>query len=392
MPECSEKISEDNEVQELKEKLQNDIETLRDQERGYIRAGYPRFMRLFGRDSLIVSWQLMDIKPEIARSTLEILSEFQGEKFNDANEEEPGKILHETDSKLFHHPKYEQMKFPNFGSIDSTPLFLIVFDLYFNKTNDHDFLNAHLKNIEAAVKWLEQRFQNDQTGFLRYQRKKEQGQLFHQGWKDGFLNHLKIKPPVAIVEAQGYDYLALHQAAKLLNEEKYSHLAEELKKHFNEKFWMADEKYFALALDGEDQQRKAITSNPGHLLFTDIIEKDKIEPVVKRLFEPDMWTEYGTRTHSTKEPDFDAGSYHLGSVWPHDNWIIAQGLKKCGYQDEYQKVKEAILAAHKEFGFIPELYAVTPEGKLEQIEKACKIQAWASGAALQFLTEKKYAR
>jgi len=389
MPEFSEKISEDNKVQELKEKLQNDIATLRDPEHGYIRAGYPRFMRLFGRDSLIVSNQLMETDPNICRSTLEILSEFQGKKFDAVSEEEPGKIVHETDPGKNHHPEYEWIPFPYYGSVDSTPWFLITFAKYLEKTDDQEFLNQHKENIEAAAQWLETKTKSDPSGFLRYQRKQEKGQLFHQGWKDSSSDSLGIEPPVAIVEAQGYSYLALKEAAKLLNNKKYNQLADEFKKRFNEKFWMEDEKYFALALDGENQQKKTITSNPGHLLFTGILEKDKEDLVVKRLFEPDMWTTYGLRTHSLNETNFDAKSYHLGSVWPHDNWIIAQGLKKLRYNNEYQKIKEAILKAQKEFGYIPELYAVTPEGKLEEIEKACKLQAWASGAAIQFLTQTK---
>jgi len=385
MPEFSGKISEDNGTQELKEKLQKDIETLRDPERGYIKAGYPRFMRLFGRDSLIVSNQLMEADQNICRSTLEILSEYQGKKFDEVSEEEPGKILHETDPGKSHHPKYEWMPFPYYGSVDSTPWFLITSAKYIEKTDDQEFLNKHQQNIQAAAQWLETKINSDPTGFLRYQRKQEKGQLFHQGWKDSFSDHLKIQPPVAIVEAQGYTYLALKEAAKLLNNEKYNGQAEELKKRFNEKFWMEDEKYFALALDGENQPKKTIASNPGHLLFTEILEKDKADSVVEKLFSPELWTKYGIRTHSVNEPDFDPESYHLGSVWPHDNWIIAQGLKKLDFNNEYQKIKKAILKAFKEFDFIPELYAVTPQGKLKEIIKACKLQAWASGAALEFL-------
>lgn len=385
MPEFPGKNPRDNEAQELKEKLQNDIEILRDQKHGYIRAGYPRFMRLFGRDSLIVSNQLLEIDPSICRSTLEILSEFQGKKFDEVSEEEPGKILHETDPGKSHHPQYEWIPFPYYGSIDSTPWFLIIFGKYFQKTGDQEFLNQYRQNIQAATDWMETKINSDPSGFLRYQRKREKGQLFHQGWKDGFFDHLKIQPPVAIVEAQGYSYLALKEAANLLNNKKYNQLAEELKKRFNEKLWMESKKYFSLALDGKSQKKETITSNPGHLLFTGILGEDKSDLVVKRLFESDMWTPYGIRTQSAKEPDFNYKSKVLGSIWPHDNWIIAQGLKRLSYNNEYQKIKEAILKAHKEFGFIPELYAVTPNDKLEEIEGACKPQAWASGAALEFL-------
>lgn len=373
-----------------KEKLENDIEILLDKEQGYLRAGYPRFMRLFGRDSLIASNQLLEISPNICRSTLEILSEYQGRKFDAISEEEPGKIIHETDPGKNHHPKYDWIPFPYYGSVDSTPWFLIIFGKYIEKTNDQEFLNQRRQNIQAAVDWLETKIKSDSNSFLRYQRKQERGQLFHQGWKDSFSDHLKIEPPVAIVEAQGYSYLALKEAAKLLDNEKYNQLADGLKKHFNEKFWMSEERYSALALDGQNNQNRAITSNPGHLLFTGILEKDKADSVVKKLFSPELWTPYGIRTHGINESDFDPESYHLGSVWPHDNWIIAQGLKKYGYQNEYQKVKEGILTANKELGYIPELYAVDREGKLKEIPKACTVQAWASGTALQFLTENNY--
>ena len=385
MPEFLQKNSGFNKEQKLKEKLEKDLEILFDREHGYLKAGYPRFMRLFGRDSLIVSNQLLEIDPSICRSTLEILSEFQGKKFDAVSEEEPGKIVHETDPGKSHHPQYEWIPFPYYGSIDSTPWFLITFGKYLEKNANPEFLNQYRQNIQAAADWMETKINSDPSGFLRYQRKQKNGQLFHQGWKDSFFDHLKIQPPVAMVEVQGYGYLALKEAANLLNNEKYNQQATELKKRFNERFWMEDKKYFALALDGENQQKETITSNPGHLLFTGILEKDKVGLVVKRLFEPDMWTPYGIRTQSTKELDFDYRGYHLGPIWPHDNWIIAQGLKQLGYQGEYQKVKDAVLAACQEFGLMPELYAVTPEGKLEEIEKACKFQAWASGAVLEFL-------
>ncbi|MBU1159593.1 hypothetical protein KKD04_00225 [Patescibacteria group bacterium] len=371
----------------MKEKIKNDLAKLFNKKYGYLNAGFPRFMRLFGRDSLIVSNQLLEIDPSICRSTLEILSEFQGKKFDEVSEEEPGKIIHETDPGKDRHPKYEWIPFPYYGSVDSTPWFLITFAKYIEKNNDREFLNKHRQNIQAAAQWLETRIKNGPIGFLRYQGKQKKGHLFHQGWKDSFSDHLGIEPPVAIVEAQGYSYLALKETAKLLNNEKYNKPADALKKRFNEKFWMEDKKYFALALDGKNQQKKAITSNPGHLLFTGILEKDKTDLTVERLFKPDMWTTYGIRTHSVNEPDFDPESYHLGSVWPHDNWIIAQGLKKCGYPDQYQKVKEAILKSNKELGHIPELYAVTRSGQLKEISIACTIQAWALGAVLQFISE-----
>ena len=285
--------------------------------------------------------------------------------------------------------------FPYYGSVDSTSLFLILFSFYFKKTKDEKFLKKHWENILLALNWSFHFGDGDNDCFLEYKRKRKSG-LFHQGWKDGFKDHLRITPPVAIVEVQGYQYLALIEIAelsKILGDEILARSllkrAEKLKKKFNKKFWMKDKGYFALGLDGKKRQRKAITSSPGHLLFTGICDKEKEKIIVKRLFEKDLWTPYGIRTHSSLEPDFDPRSYHLGSVWPHDNWIIAQGLKKLGHKREYLKIKSALLGAYKELGFIPEFYGVSQDKKIiiKGLEaEPCPLQAWSMGALLNFLS------
>ena len=379
---------------EIKRRLIAEIEKLKDK-KGFVMAGLPRFGRLFGRDSLIVSWQLLDFDSKICRNTLEILSKLQGKKMDRFHEEEPGKIIHETDAML--HPENPRSPFPYYGSVDSTPLYLILFAFYFQKTGDKKFIKKYWKNILAAIDWMKNYGDLDRDGFLEYQRKTPEGR-FHQGWKDWKEDPLGIIPPVAIVEVQGYKYLALKEMTKiaeLFNKSKLAgdleKKAEKLKKDFNQKFWMPDKKYFALALDGKKRQRKAITSNPGHLLFTEIIEEDKIDLVVKRLFKKDIWTPFGIRTHSAKEPDFEPiifpECYHFGSIWPHDNWIIAQGFKKLGYKREYQKIKKALLRAYQKLGNIPELFGVVND-KIAEIPRACHLQAWASGALLNFLTSK----
>ena len=383
---------------EIKKQLLKEIKTLKDR-KGFLRAGLPNYNRLFGRDALISAWQLLDWNQGIAKATLEILSQYQGKIINDEREEEPGKIIHMTKNSL---------PFPYYGSVDVTPLYLILFSLYFKKTRDRRFLESRWENILMALNWMIEYGDKDKDYFLEYQRKNPKG-LFHQGWKDSFEDHLKIKPPVALVEVQGYQYLALKEIADLAQIKKDFDLAEKLreraeilKKEFNKKFWMESldisstlsflkpsyEKYFALALDGEKKQKRKITSNPGHLLFTGIIEDDKVDFVVKRLFQDDLWTPFGIRTHSTKEPDFNAKSYHLGSVWPHDNWILAQGLKKLGYQKEYQKIKKAIILAAKKIGYLPEYYGVLGEKIILGLEKTpCYPQAWASAALFNFLSE-----
>jgi len=369
-------------------KLLKEIGSLRDK-KGFIRAGRPRFNRLFGRDSLIVSWQLLDFDSEIAKETLKILAEFQGKKINYKREEEPGKILHETQLNLRQHSD-NYLPFPYYGSIDSTPLFLILFSFYFKKTKDNKFLKKYWSNILAAINWVINYGDKDGDGFLEYQRKNPRG-LFHQGWKDSFKNHLNIQLPVAIVEAQGYQYFAFKKIAKLSRilgdnklEKALMSRAESLKKNFNEKFWIEEEKYFALALNRKKAQKKTITSNPGHLLFTGIVNKDKVDSFIKRIFKKDIWTPYGIRTHSQGDPDFNPISYHLGSIWPHDNWIIAQGLKKLGFKEEYLKIKKALLRAYQKLGKIPELYSVI-DNKIVEIPGACYPQAWATGALINFL-------
>lgn len=376
-------------IQKIRENLIKEINALKDK-RGFIRAGLPRLDRLFGRDSLIVSWQLLDFEPEICRKTLEILSKLQGKKIDRFHEEEPGKIIHETDTKP--HPEKPKLPFPYYGSVDSTPLYLILFGFYFKKTKDTKFLKRYWRNILKAINWIEKYGDLNGDGFLDYEKKNSFGN-FHHGWKDDYGNHLKIKPPVAIIEVQGYKYLALEEMARfakifgdIVFAKKLEMKAENLKENFNKKFWMKDKKFFALALDGKKRQKKAITSNPGQLLFTGIVDKEKICFIVKRLFKNDMWTRYGIRTHAESEPDFDPRSYHLGSIWPHDNWIIAQGLKKLGYQKEYFKIKTAILAAYKEIGFIPEFYGVINNRITLKMKKTvCHPQAWATGALLNFI-------
>lgn len=239
----------------IKIKTLSEIKQLKDK-KGFLKGGLPRFNRLFGRDSLISAWQLLDFNPGICKATLEILCQWQGKVISEGREEEPGKIIHETDlGKKWHPEKY--FPFPYYGSVDSTPLFLIIFSFYYKKTNDIKFLDSHWKNILMALNWLEEYGDKDKDLFLEYQKKNPKG-LFHQGWKDGFEDHLKIEPPVAIVEVQGYQYLSLKETAQLAEIKKDWDLfdkledrAWELKKKFNQDFWMEDKKFFALGLDGK---------------------------------------------------------------------------------------------------------------------------------------------
>ncbi|MFQ5820717.1 MAG: amylo-alpha-1,6-glucosidase, partial [Candidatus Heimdallarchaeota archaeon] len=220
--------------------------------------------------------------------------------------------------------------------------------------------------------------------------------------RDSSEDSLKINPPVAIVEAQGYVYAAYYSIISIMeeisknkdkNSEDIRKRAIELKKKFNKDYWMDREKYLALALDGTKEQRKVVTSNPGHMLFPGIVDEDKQDFVVNRLFQPDMWTPYGIRTHSTKAPDFDPYSYHFGSIWPQDNWIIYKGLQKFGYSTQVEKIKQALLRVYKELHKIPEYYIVIdnkiidpsiPTKSMSYV-RANPLQAWASAALLEIL-------
>jgi glycogen debranching enzyme len=381
---------------DIKQRLLEDIEKLRSP-MGYLNAGYPRYNTLFGRDSLISAWQMLKIDPTIARATLKTLARYQGKTVNPKAEEEPGKILHEFRFDPKSRAELPHWDFPYYGSVDSTPLFIIVAGEYFRKTRDKTLLLRIWDNLLAAFRWIRDYGDKDGDGYVEYQRMNPYG-LFHQGWKDGVEDHLKIKPPVAIVEVQGYIYAA-YQNLIFLDRELCKNIvskevlarSEVLKKKFNEDFWMEKENYFALALDGEKRQRGVVTSNPGHLLFTGIVAQDKIEPLVSRLFQSDLWTPYGIRNHSAKDSDFDPYSYLRGSVWPHDNWIIYKGLQNLGFNLHADQIKKALLRAFRELGKIPELYGVVGDRivDLSQMEGvlANPLQAWSSAGLLEMIWE-----
>ncbi|NIR17006.1 MAG: hypothetical protein GWN86_25050 [Desulfobacterales bacterium] len=365
--------------------------------RGYLKAGYPRYNHLFGRDSLISAWQMLTIDPQIAKHTLQILAQYQGKKINPTAEEQPGKILHEHRFSTRKQAELPHWDFPYYGSVDSTPLFLIVAAKYLQETKDRTFLLKLWNNIIAAHHWITHYGDPDQDGYIEYQKMNPHG-LFHQGWKDGTPDRLRIQPPVAIVEAQGYLYQAyqglIYLQKELQKEEISTHIserAETLKNNFNKDFWMEEERYFALALDGEQRQRRVVTSNPGHLLFTGLLEKEKLEHLVARLFQSDLWTPYGIRTHSSQAPDFDPYSYHMGTVWPHDNWIIYKGLQLQGFQSHAHRIKNALLRAFDKLEKIPELYPVIDDRIIDPIKTLREsppmnpLQACASAGLLEMI-------
>lgn len=380
---------------EIKEQLIRNIEFLRSPE-GYIRAGHPRFFTLFGRDSLIVGWQLLDYDINIAENTLKILSEFQGTKIDNEYEEEPGKILHEWWGDFSTKTPIAKPEipwpFPYYGSVDSTFLYLILASLYFQRTQNKKFILSIKKNILNAVDWIINYADKDKDALIDFERKNPRG-IFFQGWRDsssGKDEH--IQPPIELVEVQGYAFAAYNGLQDILNvygesqtAKRLRQMASELKSKFLKAFRWRKEKYFYFELDKLHKPQKIVTSNPGHLLFTGILSASDNKCVIDRLFQDDMWTPYGIRTQSTVSDGFSTIEYQKGSVWPVDNWIIAQGLKACGYYDHYQLVKEALFKIYNDLGKIPELCSVDLNNKLIPPEGSNEIQAWSSAALLNMI-------
>jgi len=386
----------------LREALIKDIEALKSP-RGYLYAGVPKFKGLFGRDSLIASWQLMSYDSSIARNTLIALKEVQGIDHDDRTGEEPGKIPHEyyaedTSDDWFNAEKggAEWLKKgePVYFSIDATPLYVYVFAKYFWQTRDREFLEKNWDSIKSATAWIVEYLKE---GVVAHKVLEPGKGLESQSWKDGIGDPIRrlIGMNLAVVEVQGYSYAALIQAsrlAKLLGEDAYSlelrRVARKLKRDFNETFWNENEKYYFFGIDSKGNHIHSVTSNPGHLLFTGIIDKEKAKHVVNRLFAFDMWTKYGIRTHSSLDPDFNPYAYQLGTVWPHDNWIIAEGLKSQGFRDEYRRVVRAMLLAFSEIQCVPELYGVSLDEKIfvnELEQQPCYPQAWSTAALLNLV-------
>src|SRR5512142_495704 len=285
-------------------RLRRELDAMRDPELGYVRASLPRFDRLFGRDSLIVSWQRLEREPAIAVATLKLLASMQATKDDAAHEEEPGKILHEWAPAPV---PWVRWTFPYYGSVDATPLFVIVAAWTVARTGDAALRGALWPHVKAALDWVARTMDADPRGFLTYD-PRAAVTLLHQGWKDS--GNLGPKPPVAIAEAQGYAHSAFLHAAAWADEASEPALAEDwrrraarLREAFDREFWMPGEEYFAMAVQGNGRQYRAIASNPGHLLFTGILTPARAAAVVRRLSAPDLSTPFGIRTLSDRETD-----------------------------------------------------------------------------------------
>ena len=318
-------------------------------------AGLPWFMALFGRDSLITSYQALPFVPELAATTLRVLAARQGQELDRYREEEPGKILHELrfgELTVFG----ERPHSPYFGSYDATPLFLVLLEEYERWTGDAALARELEPNARAALAWLDEYGDHDGDGYVEYERNTESG-LENQCWKDSWNSILYSDGslstlPRATCEIQGYVYDAKRRCARLAREcwndaplaERLDAEASELKARFNRDFWLAGREFFALALDGEKKPVDSLTSNIGHLLWSGIVEDDKAEAVARHLLGHALFAGWGVRTMAAGEAGYNPIEYHNGTVWPHDNSLIAAGLARYGFRHEANRI--AIARGH----------------------------------------------
>jgi glycogen debranching enzyme len=362
-------------------------------------AGLPWFMAVFGRDALITSYQSLPFIPEFARGALLTLVALQGAVDNDFQDEEPGKIMHEI---RFGELTVigERPHRPYYGSIDATPLWLVLLSEYQRFSGDEDLVHTLWPNVERALSWIaSNRARHD--GFVAYQTRSSYG-LRNQGWRDsdrGVLFHDGSMPetPIALCEVQGYTVDALRRTAELAahiigDAPMASRLradADRLAADFDAAFWIEAADRYALAIDGRGQQIDGVTSNMGQLLWSGIVSADRASVIAARLFDTDLWCGWGVRTLSSGDGGYSPLGYHTGSVWPHDNSLITAGLVRYGMHEEAQRIAMAMLDAAADHGYrLPEAFAGFDREDVHypvRYPTASDPQAWASAAPLLWL-------
>ena len=366
----------------------------------YIAAGIPWFTTLFGRDSIITALQVLPFMPDVARETLRILADWQATEDDPGRDMEPGKILHELrigelarTGELPHRPYY--------GSIDSTPLWLVLLDETYRWTGDLDLIRSLWPNALAALEWIDRYGDRDGDGFVEYERRAPAG-LLNQGWKDSSdgIRHRDgaiAVAPIALVEIQGYVYDAKLRMASLARRLDDAPLAArleaeagELYRRFNDAFWMDDAGFYAIALDRDKRQVGTIGSNAGHCLWSGIVPPERVGSVVDRLLDPSMDSGWGIRTYASGQPGYNPVGYHTGAVWPHDNALIAAGMKRAGRHDDADRVASRIFEAaqHSPDFRLPELFCGFERGMADMpvpYPVACSPQAWSAATPLSLL-------
>ena len=365
-------------------------------DRAVVAAGAPWFMTLFGRDSLITSWMALLADPSLAEGTLRTLARYQGSRVDPLSEEEPGRIPHELRWGVSHSLARGSGSL-YYGSIDATPLFVMVLGELRRWGLAAEAVEELLPAVDRALAWVEEYGDRDGDGFVEYKRATDQG-LVNQGWKDSWdgisnANGRLPEAPIALCEVQGYVYAAYLARAHFAGEagdnasaQRWADKAAALKTAFNRDFWLADEGYFAVGLDADKTPIDSVTSNVGHCLWTGIVDEDKAPAVVERLLAPDMFSGFGLRTLSSEMGAYNPVSYHNGSVWPHDTALAIAGLVRYGFDEAAQRLMLGLIDAVDAFeGRPPELFSGLSRDDFPvpvPYPTACSPQAWSSASVL----------
>ena len=361
----------------------------------FVAAGIPWYAALFGRDSIITALEHLWLAPALAKHTLVLLARYQGRHDDPSRDEEPGKILHETRRGELANVGLVPFA-PYYGSVDATPLWIMLLGEYYRATNDLALVRELRGNLERALRWIDEHGDVDGDGFVEYRARAAAG-LVNQGWKDswdGIVNAdgSLAEPPIALVEVQAYVHEAKLHAARLFralgDDGRARSLETEagaLRERFAEAFWMPTENCYCLALDGRKRQVAVVSSNAGHALYGGIASREHGELVADRLLTEDIFSGWGVRTLSTREVRYNPVGYHVGTVWPHDNALIAFGLKRYGAEEQLVRLSTGLFDASKHFpsGRMPELFAGFARSAFDvpvRYPVACSPQAWAAAS------------